>query len=467
MVRIRRKVQGNLEETLQKLALRKKDPAMYKAKDRSDGYLFKELSPFGGQLDSENRWLKIKAVIPWEDLEREYSKHFSTIGRPALDGRLVIGLFLLKHMTVLSDRDLVLELQENVYWQVFCGLSGFETTKKLDASTLTKIRQRLGLAFVRELERLTYKALIDRKIIRGKGMLVDATVVPEKIRYPNDVGLLNDVREWAVRTVKKITEKTGQKIRTYSRTARKIFLSFSKKRMKTYKEIQRTKKQMIQFVRRNIEQVREGIDVLEGHIRRRAEDQLQTASLILEQQKTMYDANVASCAQRVVSFWRSYVRPIKRGKSGAKNVEFGPKVSLSQVDGFTFVDAFDHENYSEARVDIVEKQLRNYEERFGHKAPSLTGDQLYGSREDRALLKAEGIRSAARPLGRPGQDIDLQKQYVRRKQKERNRIEGGIGNSKEHYGCDGIRYHGVSGSEVWTRLSILAQNLMLAEARMA
>ena len=61
-------MQGNLEETLQRLALRKKDPAMYKTKDRSDGYLFKELSPFGGQLDSENRWLKIKAVIPWEDL---------------------------------------------------------------------------------------------------------------------------------------------------------------------------------------------------------------------------------------------------------------------------------------------------------------------------------------------------------------------------------------------------------------
>ena len=87
---------------------------MYRAKDRSENHLFKELMPFGGQLSEGNRWLKIKGLIPWGDLEREYASYFSGRWRPALDGRLVIGLFLLKHMTVLSDVEVVLELQENV-----------------------------------------------------------------------------------------------------------------------------------------------------------------------------------------------------------------------------------------------------------------------------------------------------------------------------------------------------------------
>ena len=51
--------------------------------------------PFGGELDPENRWLKIKGLIPWVELEREYAQNFSEgRGRPSLDGRLVIGLIL-------------------------------------------------------------------------------------------------------------------------------------------------------------------------------------------------------------------------------------------------------------------------------------------------------------------------------------------------------------------------------------
>ena len=76
---------------------------MYRGKNREENYLFKELLPFGGQLEKENRWLKIKEMIPWGELEREYAKYFSWKGRPGLDGRLVIGLFLLKHMSGKSD----------------------------------------------------------------------------------------------------------------------------------------------------------------------------------------------------------------------------------------------------------------------------------------------------------------------------------------------------------------------------
>ena len=440
---------------------------MYRRKNRDGKYLFEELMPFGGQLAEGNRWLKIKGLIPWEELEREYAKHFSDLGRPGLDGRLVIGLFLLKHMTVLSDAGVVLELQENVYWQAFCGMEQFETGKKLDASSLTKIRHKLGPKFVRELENKTYRVLIDKKIIRGKGMLVDATVMPEKIKYPNDIGLLNDVREWTVKRIKEIAGKTGEKIRTYRRTARKLFLNFAKKKLKTRQMIERTKKQMLQYVRRNLEQLKARVVEVDYLVRKEVEERLKVAQRIYEQQKKMYDEKVQRCEERVVSFWREYVRPIKRGKSGGKEVEFGPKVCLSHVDGFTFLDKFCHENYSEARVEIVEEQIKNYEERFGRKPPSMTGDQLYGNRENRELLKAQGIRSAFKPLGRKSEESQRQEQYLRRKQRERNRIEGDIGNVKEHYGGDGIRYHYVEGSEMWVRLSLLAKNLKAAAALVA
>lgn len=440
---------------------------MYRAKDRSENYLFRELMPFGGQLAEGNRWLKIKGLIPWGELEREYASYFSGRGRPGLDGRLVIGLFLLKHMTVLSDVEVVLGLQENVYWQAFCGMEQFETARKLDPSSLTKIRHKLGVKFTRDLEKRTYQVLIDKKIIRGKGMLVDATVMPEKIRYPNDVGLLNDVREWTVGRLKEIAGKTGERVRTYRRKARKLFLNFSKKKIKTRQMIERTKKRMLQYVRRNLGQLKARVGQLDYLVRKEVEERLKVAEKIYAQQKQMYDEKVQRCEARVVSWWREYVRPIKRGKSGGKEVEFGPKVCLSHVDGFTFLDEFNHENYSEARVDIVEKQIKNYEERFGHKPPSMTGDQLYGNRGNRELLKVLEILPAFKPLGRKGEESQRQERYLRRKQRERNRIEGDIGNVKEHYGCDGIRYHYVEGSEMWVRLGLLAKNLKAAVAVVA
>ena len=438
---------------------------MYRVKDREGTYLFKELLPFGGKLEEDNRWLKIKGLIPWGELEAEYAKRFSYKGRPGLDGRLVIGLILLKHMTCLSDIEVVLELQENVYWQAFCGMGGFAAGKQMDPSSLSKIRHKLGPKFMKELEDQTYRILIEKKIIKSKGMLVDATVAPEKIKYPNDIGLLNDVRVWIVEKLKEVRKETGEKVRTYARKAKALYLNFAKKKQKTKKEIERTKRQMLQFVKRNLEQLKSRVHQFDYFVQKEIEKRIEIATKIYEQQKMMYTMKVNKIDARIVSWWREYVRPIKRGKGGAKDVEFGPKVSLSHVDGMTFVDEFRHENYSEANVDIVEKQIKNYEQRFGKNLCSLTGDQLYGNRQNRELLKKEKIRDAFKPLGRKNTNTDKQERYMKRKQRERNLIEGDIGNTKEHYGLSGIRYHYREGSEMWVRLCFLAKNLKIALAR--
>ena len=438
---------------------------MYRAKDREGKYLFKELLPFGGELAEDNRWLKIKTLIPWGELEAQYAKKFSYKGRPGLDGRMVTGLILLKHMTTMSDVEVVLELQENVYWQAFCGMEGFVRARQMDPSSLTKIRHKLGSEFMKDLENKTYQMLIEKKIIKCKGMLVDATVAPEKIKYPNDVGLLNDVRMWIVEKIKEVSQKTGERIRTYRRKAKALYLNFAKKKQKTKKEIERTKRQMLQFVRRNLEQLKSRAHQFDYLVQKEIEKRIEIATKIYEQQHMMYKMKVNKVDARIVSWWREYVRPIKRGKGGGKDVEFGPRVCLSHVDGMTFVDEFRHENYSEAGVDIVEKQIQNYEQRFGKRPCSLTGDQLYGNRQNRELLKEQEIRDAFKPLGRKSTNTDKQKQYMKRKQRERNLIEGDIGNAKEHYGLDAIRYHYREGSEMWVRLCFLAKNLKIAVAR--
>jgi len=428
---------------------------MYRPKDR----------PFGGKLNESNRWLRIGELIPWEELEEEYAKYFSDVGRPATDAQLVIGLLLLKHMTGLSDEGVVEEVLENPYMQAFCGYEKFVTEEILDPSTLTKMRERLGLEFFKKLERKTYKVLIDRKIIKAKGMLVDATVFPEEIKYPNDVGLLNDVRQWLVGNIKRLGKVIGKKYRTYPRKARKDYLNFSKKKTKTKKAIRKAKRKMLQYVRRNIRQLKDAIEqvkVIGQRVRENIMDRLEVAEKIYHQQLEMYRRKTNRIEDRVVSFHRPYVRPIKRGKQG-KKTEFGGKGGLVHVGGFMFLDHFEHRAFAEENLMVA--HLLGYVERFGKLPPSVTADTKYGTLRNRELSGKLEVRASFKRRGRPPKTIQSQDRWFKKKQRERNRIEGSIGNSKEHYRCDRVRYSIKDGSEIWVRAGILAMNLKTAMNR--
>jgi len=438
---------------------------MYRRKDRKTIPLFPELFPFGGKLDENNRWLRIAELIPWEELEEEYARHFSDVGRPGTDAQLVIGLLLLKHMTGLSDVGVVQDVLENPYMQAFCGYEKFVTEELLDPSTLTKMRERLGLEFFKELERKTYKLLIDRKIIRGKGMLVDATVFPEKIKYPNDVGLLNDVREWLDRHIKRLGKIVGKKYRTYPRRSRKEYLNFSKKKTKSKKTINKAKKQMLQYVRRNIKHLKDAIEQLKGRggkVKEHIIEKLGVAEKIFHQQWEMYKRKSNRVDDRIVSLHRPYVRPVKRGKQG-KKTEFGGKGALVHVGGYMFLDYFEHRAFAEE--ELLSDHLSGYVDRFGKLPPYASMDAKYGTEENRELTDNLGVRASFKRRGRKPKTIDSQDRWFKKKQRERNRIEGGFGNGKEHYGLDRVKYSIKDGSEIWVRAGILAMNLMAAASK--
>jgi len=436
---------------------------MYRGKDRQTLPLFSELFPFGGKLDSDNRWLKIAELIPWDEIESKYKRYFSDIGRPASDCRLVIGILLLKHMTGFSDDDIVKLVNENPYMQVFCGLDQFATEPLLDSSSLSKIRKRLGKRYFAELERETQQVLIERKIIKGKGMLLDATVFPEYVRYPTDTGLLNEAREWTVRQIKRLGNTLGIKVRTYCRKARKEYLNFSKKKSRSRKLIRKTRKSLLQYLRRNVKQMQFLVDeaVQKGvKIKKRVLDRFEVVRTVLDQQFEMYRQKKNSIDDRIVSLHRPWTRPIVRGKSGDKKVEFGPKAALSYVDGFVFLDHISSDNFAEAaRVDA---QIEHYKSLFGHKPPYVTADKIYGNRGNRKLLKEHEIRDAFEPLGRKARKQNPSDRWRKQKQRERNRIEGSFGHAKNHFSLDKIKYYIEDGPEIWVRMGIIGMNLQTA-----
>ncbi|MDI6733288.1 MAG: hypothetical protein QME51_04705 [Planctomycetota bacterium] len=53
----------------------------YQTKDHFTGNLFKEILPYGGKLNLENRWIKLSSLVPWQVLEEIYQKYFSPLAR--------------------------------------------------------------------------------------------------------------------------------------------------------------------------------------------------------------------------------------------------------------------------------------------------------------------------------------------------------------------------------------------------
>ena len=93
-----------------------------------------------------------------------------------------------------------------------------------------------------------------------------------------------------------------------------------------------------------------------------------------------------------------FVRPIVRGKVG-KPVEFGAKLDISVVDGWTRLECCSFDAYNEAG------NLREMAERFrareGHYPSRILADKIYRNRENLSYCKAHGIRLSGPALGRP------------------------------------------------------------------
>jgi transposase, IS5 family len=437
-------------------------------------------SPFEKKLNPENRWVRLSNALPWDDLVSIYRKHFpeKEMGRPDLNPRLVLGAIIIKHMCDLDDRETVEQISENIYMQYFLGYSSFSDTVPFDASLFVEFRKRLGLEQINALNERILQTKLEMEgkkasnkkedqtnnnedSVSHKGsLIIDATACPQDIAFPTDLNLLNDAREKLEQLMDFVFDYSTleQKPRNYREIARKEYLKVAQKKSKTRKDIRSSIRKQLAYVGRNISIVNKMLD----HCETIPFDKSQykywfVIQHLYEQQKTMYVNKTHSVEDRIVSIHQPHVRPIVRGKSNAK-VEFGAKINVSLVDGFSFLDDHSWDAYNEGTrlKDCVEK----YKSRFGYYPLEVLVDKIYCTRVNRAYLKELGITLKAKPLGRPSKQA-LSNQVS---PGERNPIEGKFGQAKTAYGLDRIKARLANTSESWVASIILVLNLVnLAE----
>ena len=261
-------------------------------------------TPFDQHLDEDNRWVKLAALIPWDELAGSYAKQLnSDKGKYCIDIRMVIGAIIVKHYLCLDDRGTTAMISENVYLQYFCGLSSFQVAEPFHASLFVDIRKRLGLDSFDEWnqsiikvcdglqparkrvicsaveKQIVVKDASDKKEIaakdasdkkdqsavatNNKGILkIDASIADQKIKYPTDASLLTRCREESERLIDLLYKKSSfdKKPRTYRRIAKGLSLDFLKGKRRRKRVIRRYIKKQLGYLRRNFGYIEELLD---------------------------------------------------------------------------------------------------------------------------------------------------------------------------------------------------------------
>lgn len=205
-------------------------------------------------------------------------------------------------------------------------------------------------------------------------MIVDATCAPSNIRYPQDVSRLNEARESAEKLLDVLHDPAdGKKPRTYRQRARKDYLKYVRCRKHTAKMTRKAIGKQLTYLRRALNAV-DGKLSLGKSLTTRQMERLDTIRTVYAQQKYMYDNRTHSVPDRIVSLSQPFVRPIVRGKAG-KPVEFGAKLDISVVDGWTRLEFCSFDAYNEAGN--LQEMAERFREREGHYPSRILADKIY------------------------------------------------------------------------------------------
>jgi len=90
-----------------------------------------------------------------------------------------------------------------------------------------------------------------------------------------------------------------------------------------------------------------------------------------------------------------------RGKAG-KPVEFGAKLDISVVNGWSRLECFSFDAYNEAGN--LQAMVERFREREGHYPSRILADKIYRNRDNLRFCKKRGIHLAGPALGRPKKD---------------------------------------------------------------
>jgi IS5 family transposase len=448
----------------------------------ADGFITEEVTdlwePWMRQADQVLEDDALLTLIQQEMAKR--LKKSKTRGRPGTTAEVALRMLLLKHVRDYSFQELTREVRANLVYREFTRIGG---GKVPDDKTMGRLARQLGPAAVKQVHQRMVGIAQEEKIVQGRKMRVDTTVVEKNIHYPTDSSLLGDGVRVLIRGMKKVEEiagKAGATLRDRSRSVKLRVLEIARaarskgeqsqnKLQQAYEKLLASTSRVVGQAKRFAEEIASGVkssaDILQQAALEGLRAELDTMAgrvqQVMRQTKArVFDGNT-HYEGKLFSVFETTTEAIRKGKAG-KPTEFGKMVKIQEAENQIVIDFEVYDKRPDDRALLV-PAIEIHEQQLGQTPRLLATDAGFHSAKNQAAAQEKGVERVCIP-NRSTKSAETKreqkKRWFRNGQKWRTGCEGRISVLKRRHGLNRSRYKGDDGIKRWVGLGVIADNLI-------
>lgn len=403
-----------------------------------------------------------------------------TRGRRGVAAEIVLRMMLLKHIRNWSFQDLEREVRPNLLYREFTRIG---SGKVPDAKTLGRQSQALGPEVVEQIHERMVQLAVENKVVQGRKMRVDTTVVETNIHYPTDSSLLGDGDRVLTRLMKKVTAIAGivgaklvNRMRSVQRRVAEIARASRAKGEKGKQKIEPLYRKLLGITGRVVGQakrfsseiasgVKRSSDVLkqaalEG-LKREIDDMVETVKKVVHQTKARVFGGDTHVADKLLSVFETSTEVIRKGKA-SKPTEFGKMLKIQEAENQIVID-FEVYDKKPSDSDLLIPSIEAHQKLMDRTPDLVAADAGFYSAKNVAKAEEMGVKRVSVPnrSTKSAARRQLQKKrWFKKGQKWRTGCEGRISLLKRRHGLRRSLYKKDAGMKRWVGLGVIADNLI-------
>ena len=385
------------------------------------------------------------------------SRRRGRLGTPAA---VVLRMLVLKHRYDWSFDECEREVRGSLVYRAFCRIDGERVP---DAKTLIRLAQLLHDGVLRDVLARLVAVGRERRVIHGRRLRVDTTVVETNIHYPTDATLLADGVRVLTRTLRRVGERVRERARSI---ARRVFEIAQRSRTAGNRASvavrEQSKAKMKELYQGLLRITRAVLRHAEATVSRARNPQTEVLAPTIELVRRVVAQTRARILRgdthypgKVVSVFEPHTEIIRKGKL-ARPTEFGRVVKIQEAEAQFITDYTVVERGHPDRA-LWEPALDRHIALFD-RAPTLAvADGNFASRRNERAAADRGVRHVVLPR----QIRETRSRLARAALRWRTGSEGRVSALKRRHGLRRCRYRGERGMQRWVGLGVIANDLLV------
>jgi len=377
-------------------------------------------------------------------------------GRLGTPAAVVLRMLILKHLHDWSFDECEREVRGSLVYRAFCRIDGERVP---DAKTLIRLAHLLDEPVLKDLLAQLVAMGRARRVIQGRRLRVDTTVVETNIHYPTDATLLAD----GVRVLTRGLQRLGQHVRQRTRSvARRVFEIAQRSRTagnRVAPAVRDQSKARMKLLYQGLlgitrAVVRQAQAVATGPRREPLAVTIELVKRVVAQTRARVLRGDTHFPGKVVSLFEPHTEIIRKGKL-AKPTEFGRLVKIQEAEAQFVTDYVVGERGQTDRA-LWAPALDRHIALFGRAPQLAVADGGFASDANECAAQDRGVRHVVLPR----QARAARSRAARAALRWRTGSEGRISALKRRHGLRRCRYRGPSGMQRWIGLGVIANDLL-------